>query len=55
MHYNHLSGDPKPRPDDVAVTNAIIQAGRSFDIEELDHLAIEDCSFVSLRELGLGF
>ncbi len=38
--HNHPSGDPTPSPDDVAVTRAIVQAGKLLDIETLDHLII---------------
>ena len=34
--HNHPSGDPTPSPDDVAVTRAIVQAGKLLDIEILD-------------------
>ncbi len=53
--HNHPSGDPTPSPDDVAVTRAIIQAGKLLDIEVLDHIVIGRGRFVSLKERGLGF
>jgi len=53
--HNHPSGDPAPSPDDVAVTRAIVQAGKLLDIEVLDHLVIGNGRFVSLKERGLGF
>ncbi len=53
--HNHPSGDPTPSPDDVAVTRAIIQAGRLLDVEVLDHLVIGQGRWVSLKERGLGF
>jgi len=53
--HNHPSGDPTPSPDDVAVTRAIIEAGKLLDIEVLDHLVIGQGKFVSLKERGLGF
>jgi DNA repair protein RadC len=53
--HNHPSGDPAPSPDDVAVTRAIVQAGKLLDIEVLDHLVIGRGKFVSLKERGLGF
>jgi DNA repair protein RadC len=34
--HNHPSGDPTPSPDDVAVTRAIVQAGKLLDVEVLD-------------------
>jgi DNA repair protein RadC len=53
--HNHPSGDPTPSPDDVAVTRALVQAGKLLDIEVLDHLVIGLGKFVSLKERGLGF
>ncbi|MEW5871326.1 MAG: DNA repair protein RadC [Chloroflexota bacterium] len=53
--HNHPSGDPAPSPDDVALTRAIVQAGKLLDIEVLDHLIIGGGRFVSLKERGLGF
>ena len=53
--HNHPSGDPTPSPDDVAVTRAIVSAGKLLDIDVLDHLVIGRGSFVSLKERGLGF
>jgi len=53
--HNHPSGDPTPSPEDVAVTEQIVQAGRLLNIEVLDHLIIGQQRFVSLKERGLGF
>src|SRR5512136_2218328 len=55
--HNHPSGDPTPSPDDVAVTRAIVQAGKLLDIEVLDHLVIGRGAgrFVSMKERSLGF
>src|SRR5574339_817027 len=53
--HNHPSGDPTPSPDDVAVTRAIVQAGKLVDIDVLDHLVIGQGRWVSLKERGLGF
>ncbi len=53
--HNHPSGDPSPSPDDVAVTRAIVAAGKLLDIEVLDHLVIGMGRYASLKERGLGF
>ncbi len=53
--HNHPSGDPTPSPDDVAVTRAIVQAGKLLDIDVLDHVIVAGPRFVSLKERGLGF
>ncbi|MDF1498939.1 MAG: DNA repair protein RadC [Anaerolineales bacterium] len=53
--HNHPSGDPTPSPEDVAVTRAIVEAGKLVDIEVLDHLVIGHNRFISLKAKGLGF
>ena len=53
--HNHPSGDPTPSPDDVAVTRAIIQAGKLLDVDVLDHMIIGHGRWVSMKERGLGF
>jgi DNA repair protein RadC len=53
--HNHPSGDPTPSPDDVAVTRAIVQAGKLLDVDVLDHIVIGQGRWVSLKERGLGF
>jgi DNA repair protein RadC len=53
--HNHPSGDPTPSPDDVALTRAIVQAGKMLDVDVLDHLVIGQGRWVSLKERGLGF
>jgi DNA repair protein RadC len=42
--------------DDVALTRAVVQAGKLLDCDLLDHLVIGNSSkWVSLKERGLGF
>lgn len=53
--HNHPSGDPAPSPDDVAVTRAMVQAGKLLDVDVLDHLIIGMGRYVSMKERGLGF
>ncbi len=53
--HNHPSGDPSPSPEDVAVTRAMVEAGRLLDVEVLDHLILGKNRHVSLRQAGLGF
>ena len=53
--HNHPSGDPAPSPEDVRLTEMVVQAGKLLDIEVLDHLIIGQGRFVSLKERGLGF
>ncbi|HVN54116.1 MAG TPA: DNA repair protein RadC [Anaerolineaceae bacterium] len=54
--HNHPSGDPTPSPEDVALTRAVVKAGKLLDIDVLDHLVIGSGGrFVSLKERGLRF
>lgn len=53
--HNHPSGDPTPSPEDVRVTEMIVEAGKLLDVDVLDHLVIGRNRFVSLKERGLGF
>lgn len=53
--HNHPSGDPTPSPEDVRVTQMIVEAGDLLDIDVLDHLIIGRNRYVSLKEQGLGF
>ena len=53
--HNHPSGTPDPSPEDVAITRAIVEAGRLLDVECLDHLIMGRGRFVSLKSKGLGF
>jgi DNA repair protein RadC len=48
--HNHPSGDPTPSPEDLAVTEQLVAAGRVLDIELVDHLIIGQQRFVSLKE-----
>jgi len=53
--HNHPTGEITPSPDDIAVTRAIVQAGKLLDIQLLDHMIIGQAGrFVSLKERGLG-
>ena len=47
---DHPSGDPTPSPEDVRLTEMLVQAGKL-----LDHLIIGQGRFVNLKERGLGF
>jgi DNA repair protein RadC len=54
--HNHPSSDISPSPDDVAVTRALVQAGKLLDIGVLDHLILgANGAWCSLKEKGLGF
>ena len=52
--HQHPSNNPTPSPQDVAVTEAIVEAGRLLDVQVLDHCIMGKDSFTSLREQRLG-
>ena len=51
--HNHPSGDSTPSPEDIAVTRAIVEAGKLLDIEVLDHIIIGDNRYYSFAGEGL--
>lgn len=53
--HNHPSGDPTPSPEDVYVTELVVQAGELLGIAVLDHIVIGHNRYVSMKERGLGF
>ena len=53
--HNHPTGDPTPSPEDVRLTELVVDTARQMDIELLDHLVVGRNRFVSLKERGLGF
>jgi len=53
--HNHPSGDPTPSPEDVRLTEKVVEAGKLLNIDVLDHLVVVSTRFVSLKERGLGF
>jgi DNA repair protein RadC len=53
--HNHPSGDPTPSPEDVSLTRAVVAAGKTMDIDVLDHLVIGKGRFISMKERGVAF
>ncbi len=51
--HNHPSGDPTPSPDDRAVTEQLVAAGRLLDIPVHDHVIIGRGRYTSFAEAGL--
>jgi len=48
--HNHPSGDPTPSPEDIDVTEQLVEAGKLLDIELLDHIVIGNPRYASLKE-----
>jgi DNA repair protein RadC len=55
LAHNHPSGDPRPSPQDVAVTTDLIAAGELLDIAVLDHVIVGQGAWVSMHREGLAF
>ena len=53
MVHNHPSGLPEPSPEDIAITQTVVEAGNLLDIELLDHVVIGSPGIVSLKERGV--
>jgi DNA repair protein RadC len=59
LAHNHPSGDPSPSAQDVRITKKLMEAGRTMEINVLDHIIIGRKTregaddFLSLRESAL--
>jgi len=56
LSHNHPSDvNAKPSPEDVRVTNNLVDAGSLLEIPVLDHVVVSKDTYVSMKEAGLGF
>ena len=53
--HNHPTGDPKPSPEDLAITRRLKRCGNLLGIPVLDHIIIGENSFVSLTAMRMEF
>ena len=53
--HNHPSGDPTPSPEDIRITEKMIEAGELMGIRVMDHIIVGHGRFVSLKERGISF
>jgi DNA repair protein RadC len=51
--HNHPSGDPTPKPDDIAMTQEVKAAAQSLSIVLHDHVIVGNGCWISLRREGL--
>ncbi len=51
--HNHPSGNLKPSQADIDITRKLKQAGKTLDIDVLDHLIIAEGGFYSFADEGL--
>lgn len=47
--HNHPSGDPTPSPEDIEVTDKLVEIGKMLDIPVLDHIIIGYDKFISFE------
>ena len=52
ISHNHPSNDVKPSPEDIAVTERLVEAGKILGIDVLDHLILATNRYLSLKEKG---
>ena len=50
--HNHPSGNLQPSREDIQITRALVEAGRSLEVAVHDHLIIARTGHTSLRALG---
>lgn len=51
--HNHPSGNPKPSPEDIAITKTIKEAAELLDFKLLDHIILGECEgFYSFADEG---
>jgi DNA repair protein RadC len=48
--HNHPSGDPTPSPEDVQLTERLVEAGRILGIRVLDHVVVAHGGYASLMD-----
>ena len=56
--HNHPSGDVTPSPDDERTTRRLVEAGKTLEIDVLDHVIVGYSAtrpFMSMRDAGLGY
>jgi DNA repair protein RadC len=52
LFHNHPSGDPSPSPDDIVLTERMLNAGEIMGIDVIDHLILADQTYYSMMESG---
>ena len=50
--HNHPSNDVTPSPEDIDVTERLVEAGKILGIDVLDHIILSSNTFLSLKEKG---
>jgi DNA repair protein RadC len=50
VFHIHPSGSVDPSKEDLDVTKQLVEAGKLFEIDLIDHIIIEGHNFLSLKE-----
>lgn len=53
LAHNHPNGDSEPSSDDVDLTERLAEAGRTLNIQVLDHLILVDGGYYSFADEGI--
>lgn len=51
--HNHPSGDLTPSPEDIDITERLIQVGEVIGVPMIDHVIVSDNDFLSMRKSGV--
>lgn len=51
VFHNHPTGDPRPSPEDVALTRRVYELGKNIGIKLLDHVILADDKHTSLLDI----
>jgi DNA repair protein RadC len=51
--HNHPSGDPRPSPEDIALTRHLAEACELMSIQLLDHVVVSHDNYASMLDDGL--
>lgn len=53
LAHNHPSGDPTESPEDIKITQRLVEAGKLIGINVIDHIVVGENRFISFKEKGL--
>lgn len=53
LAHNHPCGNHEPSPEDVEITNSLVEAGRLLNIQIKDHIIMTDEGYTSLLDNNL--
>lgn len=52
--HNHPSGDPAPSPEDLKLTEKLLESAKVLDIAMADHVIVAQSGYFSFAESGFG-